>query len=80
MQEEEEWNEMIKEQFGAKRKQQERSNDLRAEELKLMRKKFEQDKLDREAQREEEISDREARREQDRKNLELFSAIINKLK
>lgn len=58
---------MIREQPKAKRKQDEHANELCAQELKLMRYHFEQDRLDRQAQREENKRDREARREQDRK-------------
>ena len=70
---------MVKEQFEAKHEQEECANEPRAQELKLMRDRFEQDRLYRIAQREEDRRVHEARREQDRKNLELISSIINKL-
>lgn len=44
-----------------------------------MRDRFEHDRLDRQAQCEENRRDWKARREQERKNLELIDAIIDKL-
>lgn len=66
--EDDDWNDILIEQLEAKRLQEERSNNLREEELKLMQERFEQDKLD-----------REAARLQNAKQLEFMTAIINKL-
>jgi len=63
------WNDMVCEQLIIKREQDERTFKLREAELKLMQDKFEDDR-----------KEREAARKQSDKQLELISAIINKLK
>lgn len=71
---------MIKEQLKAKLKQDEHVNELLAQELMLMRDRFELDHLDRQARREEDRRDREERREQDRKILNsLLLILINSI-
>ena len=65
---EEDWNALVREQLEAKRQQKERSNSLREQELKLMQERFEQDKLD-----------REAARVQNTEQLEFMASLINKL-
>lgn len=62
------WNAIVREQLEARRQQEERSNNLREQEVKLMQERFEQDKLD-----------REAARLLNAKQLEFMAAVINKL-
>lgn len=64
----EEWNVSVNEQLKAKSKQEIRASDLLAQELQLMRERFDQEQLN-----------REAAREQNQKQLQLLSAFINKM-
>lgn len=67
LEQDDDFNEIVRQELEQTRKQDRLSNDLRAQEIALMRETFEQDKLD-----------RQALREQNAKQIEFMTTFINK--